>query len=105
DCVLFAGLFATYAVLHTETFGGPSGAQLFDLSFVLKETLLLLTSSFTCGLAILAARSHKKGYAVWALIATLLLGLSFLGMELSEFSNLIAAGHSWRASAFLSSFF
>jgi cytochrome o ubiquinol oxidase subunit 3 len=105
DCVLFAGLFATYAVLHTNTFGTPGGAQLFDLSFVLKETLILLTSSFTCGLALLAAHAKKKSYVVWALIATLALGHSFLGMELSEFGNLIADGHSWRASAFLSSFF
>jgi cytochrome o ubiquinol oxidase subunit 3 len=105
DCVLFACLFAAYAVLHTETAGGPSGAMLFDRSFVLIETLILLTSSFTCGLAVLAAeRKHIAG--VWAaLIATLLLGGTFLGLELREFGSLIAAGHGPQASAFLSSFF
>lgn len=105
DCVLFACLFAGYAVLHTQTAGGPGGAELFDRSFVLTETLLLLTSSFTCGLALIAARAKSK-LGVWAaLAATFGLGLAFLGMELREFSTFIAEGHGWATSAFLSSFF
>lgn len=105
DCVLFAILFATYAVLHTNTFGGPSGRELFDPFYVLGETLILLTSSFTCGLAVLAAhRNSKKQVIVW-LIVTFILGLSFLGMEINEFSNLAEEGNSWTRSAFLSSFF
>ncbi|MDP3646262.1 MAG: cytochrome o ubiquinol oxidase subunit III [bacterium] len=105
DCILFAGLFATYAVLHTSTFGTPSPAELFSLPYVLVETLLLLTSSFTVGLAMLAAYSKKKELALVGLAVTLTLGLSFLGMELNEFKNFVAEGHSWRESAFLSSFF
>ena len=105
DCVLFASLFATYAVLHLETAGGPGAAALFERPFVLIETLLLLTSSFTCGLALLAARARNTAGMWLALLATLLLGAGFLGMEVSEFSRLIADGHSWTASAFLSSFF
>lgn len=105
DCVLFACLFAAYAVLHTETAGGPSALDLFDRSFVLMETLVLLTSSFTCGLAVLFARRGNAAGAWAALAATLLLGLSFLAMELHEFGNLIAQDRTWRESAFLSSFF
>jgi cytochrome o ubiquinol oxidase subunit 3 len=105
DCILFAGLFAAYAVLHTATAGGPTASELFDRRFVLIETLVLLTSSFTCGLALIAARA-KNSIGVWAsLLATLALGLVFLGMEHHEFSALIATGHSWQQSAFLSSFF
>lgn len=105
DCLLFASLFATFAVLRTATNGGPSGADLFDLPFVLVETLILLTSSFTIGLAIISAtRGHKK-QALGFLIATLLLGASFLAMELWEFHHLIADGHGWQQSAFLSSYF
>lgn len=105
DCVLFATLFAAYAVLHTETASAPGGAALFDPSFVLIETLILLASSFSCGLAVLfAERGNLK--AVWiALGTTLALGIAFLSMELHEFSSFIAAGHGPRASAFLSSFF
>lgn len=105
DCVLFAGLFAAYAVLHGATFGGPSAGELFSLPFVLIETLLLLTSSFTIGLAVLAAHHGKKYITVAALMVTLLLGLSFLGMELNEFQHLIGEGHGPQQSAFLSSFF
>src|SRR5579864_6641826 len=88
DCVLFASLFATYAVLHNNTFGGPSGAQLFDLSYVLKETLLLLTSSFTCGLGLLAARRGDRSKVFLWFAVTFLLGLGFLGLELTEFHHL-----------------
>ncbi len=105
DCVLFAGLFATYAVLGGATFGGPSIADIVRLPFVLTETLLLLTSSFTVGLALLAAHNQKKSLAILGLAITLLLGLSFLWMEVSEFTNLIAEGSGPERSAFLSSFF
>src|SRR5580692_2085012 len=60
DCVLFASLFATYAVLHNNTFGGPNAAQLFSLHYVLVETILLLTSSFTCGLAMIGLKQGAK---------------------------------------------
>lgn len=105
DCVLFAGLFATYAVQHGAIFGGPSPGEIFDLSHVLVETLLLLTSSFTCGLAVLAAYKNKKSLTLAALAATLILGASFVSMEFIEFRDLVLAGHSWQQSAFLSSFF
>jgi cytochrome o ubiquinol oxidase subunit III len=105
DCVLFASLFAVYAVLHQNTFGGPSGRELFDMPYVLVETMLLLTSSFTCGLAMLAAPRRDKRQVLFWLTITALLGASFLAMELSEFRNLVLDGNSWRRSGFLSSYF
>lgn len=105
DCVLFASLFATYAVLHNNTFGGPSGRDLFSLPFVLIETLVLLTSSFTCGLGILAARRRDKSQVVAFFGVTFLLGVFFLTMEITEFHHLYVEGHSWRRSGFLSAFF
>jgi len=105
DCVLFAGLFATFAVLRTSTANGPTGAQIFDMPFVLSETLILLTSSFTIGLAILgSARGYKKQTLFW-LIVTFALGAAFLTLELSEFSHLTQVGNGWDKSAFLSSYF
>jgi cytochrome o ubiquinol oxidase subunit 3 len=105
DCVLFASLFATFAVLHNNTFGGPSGRELFSLNFVLAETLILLTSSFTCGMAILASqRANKRAVLVW-LALTCLLGVAFLSMELTEFHKLYVEGNGWRRSGFLSAFF
>ena len=102
---MFAALFATFAVLRNNTFGGPSGRELFSLPNVLIETLILLTSSFTAGLAILAAhRLDKKTVIIWFGI-TFLLGSSFLAMELTEFNHLVMEGNSWQRSGFLSSFF
>lgn len=105
DCILFASLFATYAVLRHNTFGGPGGETLFSLNFVLAETLILLSSSFTCGLGILAARRGQKDKVLVLFGITFLLGLAFLGLELHEFSRFYHDGDSWRRSGFLSAFF
>src|SRR5690606_611911 len=72
---------------------------------VLTETLILLTSSFTCGLAMLAVRQRRKTQALTWLTVTFLLGLTFLGMEISEFTHMVAEGHDWQTSGFLSAFF
>lgn len=105
DCVIFACLFATYAVLHRHTNGGVGPATLFSLPYVLAETLLLLTSSYTAGLALLAARAGSRQVVAGWLVLTSALGLAFLGMELTEFSQLVADGNGWDRSAFLSAFF
>ncbi len=105
DCVLFAALFATFAVLRGATALGPTMHELTHLPYVTLETMLLLTSSFTVGLALLAARAAKKHLTLAALSLTLLLGLAFLGLELREFALMISEGHGPDASAFLSSYF
>jgi cytochrome o ubiquinol oxidase subunit 3 len=105
DCVLFASLFATYAVLHNNTYGGPAAAALFSLPFVLVETLILLTSSFTTGLAMVAAHRGRSTQVIVWLAVTFLLGVAFLTMEVSEFSKLASEGNSWQRSGFLSAFF
>ncbi len=105
DCIVFASLFAVFIVLRNNTAGGKAGSDLFSLSFILTETIILLTSSFTSGLALLAAqRSHLKQTVIW-LCTTGLLGTSFLILELHEFTKLDHSGNSWRGSAFLSSYF
>lgn len=105
DCVLFASLFATYAVLRNSSFGGPTEADIFEMPFVLTETMILLTSSFTAGLAMLALRAGNKQRLLAWLAVTFVLGAAFLGMELYEFTHLVNEGYSWTRSAFLSAFF
>ncbi|AVE49765.1 MULTISPECIES: cytochrome o ubiquinol oxidase subunit III [Serratia] len=105
DCILFASLFATYAVLVNGTAGGPTGAHLFKLDFVLVETFLLLFSSITYGMAMIAMNKGKvAGVNLW-LFLTFLFGLGFIGMELFEFHEFISEGFGPDRSAFLSSFF
>lgn len=105
DCLLFASLFATFAVLQGNIAHGPSADQIFSLPFVLLETLILLTSSFTCGLAVLSMRNRNKNSVLAWLMGTALLGATFIALELFEFTKLVSEGHGWQASAFLSSFF
>lgn len=105
DCILFSGLFATYAVLAHQFAGGPTGRELFDLEFVAIETALLLVSSLTYGMATLAMfKGNKAGLLFWIGV-TFLLGAAFLGMEIYEFNHLIAEGAGPQRSAFLSAFF
>ena len=105
DCILFASLFATYAVLVNGTAGGPSGKDIFDLKFVLVETFLLLFSSITYGMAMIAMNKGKVGGVNTWLFLTFLFGLGFVAMEVYEFHHLIAEGFGPDRSAFLSSFF
>ncbi len=105
DCVLFASLFAVFAVLRFSTNGGPGAKELFELPPVLAETLILLTSSFTCGLAILAAQNRNKNQVLLWLGVTFGLGAAFLGLEFSEFRHLALEGNGWQRSGFLSSFY
>jgi len=105
DCLIFAALFATFAVMRTSYAGGPTGKELFDLGNVGVETGLLLTSSMTYGLAMLAAYRQNTSQVTGWLGVTFLLGLGFIGLEVREFAGLVAIGAGPDRSAFLSSFF
>lgn len=105
DCILFACLFATYAVLANGTAGGPAGKDIFELKFVLVETFLLLFSSITYGMAMIAMKKGKVvSVNIW-LFLTFLFGMGFVAMEIYEFHHLIVEGFGPDRSAFLSSFF
>lgn len=105
DAMLFATLFATYAVVAPGLNGGPGPAELFDLPFVFVETVLLLTSSATFGIGMLSARAGRLRHTLAWFGVTFALGAAFLAMELHEFALLIAEGYGPGRSAFLSGFF
>ena len=105
DIVMFAALFAAYAVLVHATAGGPAGDQLFSQVTVAVETACLLASSYTCGLMSLAAGSRRRGAFYLGALITFALGAAFLGLELREFAEMIHRGATPQASAFLSGFF
>jgi cytochrome aa3-600 menaquinol oxidase subunit 3 len=105
EVALFGTLFATYLVLFGRTADGPTAQELFEIKGVLIETFILLTSSFTCGLAVHEMRRHHlKGVIAW-LAVTLALGLGFLGVEIKEFVHYVSEGASLTTSAFWSGFF
>ncbi|MBK4714573.1 MULTISPECIES: cytochrome o ubiquinol oxidase subunit III [Tenebrionibacter/Tenebrionicola group] len=105
DCIIFACLFATYAVLVNGTAGGPTGKDIFELPFVLVETFLLLFSSITYGMAVIAMNNNNQSKVLTWLALTFLFGAGFIGMEIYEFHKLIAEGYGPDRSGFLSAFF
>jgi cytochrome o ubiquinol oxidase subunit 3 len=105
DIIMFSALFATYAVLSGQTAGGPGPHDLFELRTVAVETLCLLTSSYTCGLGLLAVERRRMNYFYLSFALTFALGAIFLSLEVAEFARMIAAGAGPSRSAFLSSFF
>jgi cytochrome o ubiquinol oxidase subunit 3 len=105
DIIVFAALFAAYAVLSGETNGGPPGAALFGKTHVFIETACLLASSVTCGFASLAVQRRDRPSAYLWMVVTFILGAAFLSLERSEFAQLLASGNGPSRSAFLSAFF
>ena len=105
DCLIFACLFATYAVLGRNYAGGPTGAELFDLPLVAVNTSLLLLSSITYGFAMLEMQKKKLTAVLVWLAITGLLGAGFIGLELYEFMHLIHEGAGPQRSGFLTAFF
>jgi cytochrome o ubiquinol oxidase subunit III len=105
DALIFATLFATYGVLSTSYAGGPAPRQIFELPLVAVNTAMLLLSSITFGMAMIDMEAGRTRATQGWLAVTALFGIAFVGIELYEFSSLIAEGATPQRSAFLSSFF
>ena len=106
DAVVFALLFATYGVMLPGIASGPTPAAVYKIGSAFMETMILLTSSFTFGMASIAMK-HETGYGrllTWMAV-TLALGLAFLGMELHDFATMFGNGAYPTRSGFLSAFF
>ena len=105
DVIMFSALFAGYAALAKRTAGGPSPRDLFEMPMVALQTVLLLTSTLTCGLASVAAERRRMGALQFWYLVTAILGASFLVLEVHEFHGLITKGAGPDRSAFLTAFF
>lgn len=106
DAVIFALLFATYGVMLSSTAGGPTPAQEYRILPAFLETAILLTSSFTFGMASVAMKQGDgpRRLIGW-LAVTLVLGIAFLGFELHDFMTMFGDGAMPSRSGYLSSFF
>ena len=106
DAILFGMVFATYVTSVHATVGGPGPRELYDLNSAFIETLLLLVSSFTFGMASLALKyKHGKTRLIGWLMLTLALGVAFVAFELHDFASMFANGGVPSRSGFLSAFF
>ncbi|MFE5319438.1 cytochrome o ubiquinol oxidase subunit III [Paenibacillus sp. NPDC056579] len=105
DVMIFGTFFATYIVLKGSTAGGPGPADLFELGGVIASTLILLFSSYTCGLALLSMNKGSLRALIGWLAVTALLGTIFIGLEIKEFAHFVHEGATIGTSAFLSAFY
>ncbi|SDX73261.1 cytochrome o ubiquinol oxidase subunit 3 [Ruegeria halocynthiae] len=106
DLVYFGLMFAIYITMIDAQAGGPGPHELFDLKSIFAQTLILLTSSLTVGLAMLALKYNlpRARIVLWFGM-TLVLGLSFLVLEIRDFMNMSAQGGIPQRSGFLSAFY
>ena len=105
DIVMFSCFFAAFAVQSSATAGGPSARDIVETPRVALETAALLLSSYTCGLSFAATNAKSRLWTQAFLLATGLLGLAFVLMELQEFVGLASRGITPQRSGFLTAFF
>jgi cytochrome o ubiquinol oxidase subunit 3 len=105
DIVMFSCFFAAFAVQRGATAGGPTIGQIIDVRRVGFETAALLLSSYTCMLSFAATNARNRLWTQVFLLATGLLGLAFVLLELQEFVDLVGRGITPQTSGMLTSFF
>lgn len=105
DCILFATIFAAFAVLRHNFYGNPDMLQFTNLTYVFEETLALLASSFTFGFCMIAMYRHDVKSVMKWLLLTFTLGAAFIIMEINEFIHLYQEGAGWQTSAAMSAFY
>ncbi|WP_432256489.1 cytochrome c oxidase subunit 3 [Limimaricola sp. AA108-03] len=107
DLVTFGLLLATYVTMLDNLAGGPGPKDLFELRPVFIETIVLLTSSLTYGMAVLSLK-HGPGHRVGPVLAwlglTLMLGLAFVAMEAKDLHAILGKGGAPQRSGFLSAY-
>lgn len=106
DAIVFGLLFATYAAMLHARAGGPGPEKLYDIQSAFMETLTLLSSSFTYGMASLSLKygGREGALRLW-LAVTMCLGGLFLGLEVHDFLTMFHKGGGPDRSGYLSAFF
>lgn len=105
DVIFFGVLFATYAVLAKNTYGGPGPKDLFHMPYNLIQTMLMLTSSLTIGIGNAFVHRKMVGKSIFFYFLTFAIAVGFIAMQFNEFSSIVHAGYSWKTSAYLSAYF
>jgi len=92
EVILFGSLIAAYLFIRESVVGWPVASSIHDIPLGTANTLILLTSGFTMAMAVLAIRrGNQRALLLW-LSATFMLGSAFMGIKLSEWSNLASSG-------------
>jgi cytochrome c oxidase subunit 3/cytochrome o ubiquinol oxidase subunit 3 len=105
ECLLFGGLISTYMLYRGRVSNGPTPVQVYDIPFTSVSSFVLLMSSLTMVLAVSAAHKHDdRGTNLW-LTVTALLGATFVGGQVYEFTAFYNEGLGFTTSLFGSSFY
>jgi cytochrome o ubiquinol oxidase subunit 3 len=106
DLIFFGLMFAIYITMLSATAGGPGPKDLFDLGSLFAQTMILLISSLTFGIASISMKYEAgRGRLMAWLGVTLLLGFAFLFLEIRDFAAMADKGGIPSRSGFLSAFF
>jgi heme/copper-type cytochrome/quinol oxidase subunit 3 len=105
ECLFFGSLISAYLLYKNRTAGGPTRREIYDIPYTSVSSFVLLMSSLTMVLALAAIQrgAHRK-LRIW-LLATALLGCSFIGGQIYEFTTFVQEGLTIKTSPFGSSFF
>lgn len=105
ECLLFGGLISTYMLYRGRVSDGPTPEQIYDIPFTSVSSFVLLMSSLTMVLAVSAAQKRDdRGTNLW-LTVTALLGATFVGGQVYEFTAFYNEGLGFTTSLFGSSFY
>lgn len=105
ECLLFGGLISTYMLYRGRVGTGPTPDQIYDIPFTSVSSFVLLMSSLTMVLAVSAAtRRDDRNTNLW-LTVTALLGATFVGGQVYEFTAFYKEGLGFTTSLFGSSFY
>jgi heme/copper-type cytochrome/quinol oxidase subunit 3 len=105
ECLFFGSLISTYLLYRGRSIQGPFPEQVYDIPYTSVSSFVLLMSSLTMVLALNAIqRADHRKLRVW-LLATALLGMTFIGGQVFEFTVFVKEGVTLSRNLFGSSFF
>ena len=105
DCLLFGALISTYVLYRGASVTGPYPADVFDIPYTSVSSFVLLASSLTMVLALAALQRGDVGRSrVW-LLGTALLGMTFVGGQVYEFTSFVREGLTLKQNVFGTSFY
>jgi heme/copper-type cytochrome/quinol oxidase subunit 3 len=105
DCLLFGSLIATYVLYRGASVQGPFPADVFDIPYTSVSSFVLLASSLTMVLALAAIQRGDQGrLRIW-LLATALLGMTFVGGQVYEFTTFYDEGLALTTNLFGTTFY
>jgi heme/copper-type cytochrome/quinol oxidase subunit 3 len=105
ECLLFGGLISTYMLYRGRVSDGPHPSAIYDIPFTSVSSFVLLMSSLPMVLAVTAAQRNDDSKTNLWLTVTALLGATFIGGQVYEFTAFYREGLGFTTSLFGSSFY